>query len=548
MADNAKTQELLKAGVAAARNGDKEKARDLLQQVVELDEYSEQGWFWLASVVETDEERRTCLGNVVLINPNNTKAQALLDQIEQRAASGVKGLDAISGTNAGRKRIFIAIGAALLLVIAAVIVLNLGGNDDSSGDPTADNQALLATNQTSATISPAPEQLSLTPAPTLDFVPPTLPPVATATPTLEQSSVLQPTIPPLSIPLEGQILLSSGNAFGNAEFQPIHLVDLSNPSVFTPATENELRGNKASVAPSGLRYIFAQFNTGQQAITLQVANMNGTNSRILSAYWGFDPAISEQLMPAWSPISDEVVFVGRGLSQRTKDIFLVNVPETLPDTFDPSPLRQLTTDSVDESWPAWSPNGTHLVYVADTSQLGFTGIDLRVISTTSGAIQYLTRDGLDLIETAPDWGGPDNNWVIYSASTSRSSETNIWIVSLNALSNEAPIGIPIPTETPLGDGESAQATAEFIPTATATPEPTIASAESTITDPFAPRLLIDLGPHDIQPRWSPDGRYIIFSSDYLGNYDVYIYEFETGNIYALTNSPRTVDIASDWIR
>src|SRR3990172_3802016 len=84
---NPQVEALLLKGVEAARSGDKATARALLEQVVEKDQYCEKGWFWLAAVVETVEEKRVCLGNVVVINPNNQRAQRLLDQLESKPAA-----------------------------------------------------------------------------------------------------------------------------------------------------------------------------------------------------------------------------------------------------------------------------------------------------------------------------------------------------------------------------------------------------------------------------------------------------------------------------
>lgn len=52
---------LLQAGINAARAGDKPTAREKLRQLVELDPQSEKGWYWLAAVAETIEEKRICL-------------------------------------------------------------------------------------------------------------------------------------------------------------------------------------------------------------------------------------------------------------------------------------------------------------------------------------------------------------------------------------------------------------------------------------------------------------------------------------------------------
>jgi tetratricopeptide (TPR) repeat protein len=78
------TEELLQQGIAAARAGQREEARTLLMQVVEADERNEQAWLWLAGVVDDPEDMRTCLENVLDLNPGNIKAQQGLAWIEAR--------------------------------------------------------------------------------------------------------------------------------------------------------------------------------------------------------------------------------------------------------------------------------------------------------------------------------------------------------------------------------------------------------------------------------------------------------------------------------
>jgi hypothetical protein len=71
----------LNAGIAAAREGRREEARELLQQALQADPRSEQGWLWMSAVVETDDERRICLERVLTINPKNQTAQAGLEKL-----------------------------------------------------------------------------------------------------------------------------------------------------------------------------------------------------------------------------------------------------------------------------------------------------------------------------------------------------------------------------------------------------------------------------------------------------------------------------------
>ena len=72
---------LLHEGIDAVKARDFEKARRLLTQVVEQDEHNEQAWLWLSGAVDTDEDRRICLENVLAINPSNTAARHGLDKL-----------------------------------------------------------------------------------------------------------------------------------------------------------------------------------------------------------------------------------------------------------------------------------------------------------------------------------------------------------------------------------------------------------------------------------------------------------------------------------
>ena len=76
--------EWLRKGIAAAQAGDTETAYELLLRVVDVDEYNEQAWLWLSSVVETDADREVCLENVLAINPDNKLAKAGLVHVRAK--------------------------------------------------------------------------------------------------------------------------------------------------------------------------------------------------------------------------------------------------------------------------------------------------------------------------------------------------------------------------------------------------------------------------------------------------------------------------------
>jgi hypothetical protein len=71
----ANVEAMVRAGIEAYRAGKQTEARKLLEKAIELDDYNEQAWMWLSAVVETEEEKRTCLENVVVINPDNEEAK-----------------------------------------------------------------------------------------------------------------------------------------------------------------------------------------------------------------------------------------------------------------------------------------------------------------------------------------------------------------------------------------------------------------------------------------------------------------------------------------
>jgi hypothetical protein len=86
--------QLLKRGIAALKAGRRKEAHRLLTQVVERDERNETAWLWLSGAVETDEERRVCLENALVINPENTQARRGLELLVRKV--GVRPLKIVA--------------------------------------------------------------------------------------------------------------------------------------------------------------------------------------------------------------------------------------------------------------------------------------------------------------------------------------------------------------------------------------------------------------------------------------------------------------------
>lgn len=72
---------LLQSGIGAAKGGNRSEAREIFLAIVEEDQDNEQAWLWLSSVVDSDEDRRISLENVLVINPENSAAKRGLEQL-----------------------------------------------------------------------------------------------------------------------------------------------------------------------------------------------------------------------------------------------------------------------------------------------------------------------------------------------------------------------------------------------------------------------------------------------------------------------------------
>ncbi len=115
--------QLFKQGKEAAKRGDKAKAHELFRQAIEIDPYHEQVWLWLASVVESDEDRRVCFENVLELNPLHPTARQQLQRLEQKQLQEV--MAAASQRQRGlstRRKLFRVL---LILLIAAGIAVAL---------------------------------------------------------------------------------------------------------------------------------------------------------------------------------------------------------------------------------------------------------------------------------------------------------------------------------------------------------------------------------------------------------------------------------------
>lgn len=81
------SQKALKDAAKAYKEGDRQKAQEILLDLVSRDEQNEKAWLLLSAVVDTLEDREVALENVITINPGNDKARKGLELVRQKLAA-----------------------------------------------------------------------------------------------------------------------------------------------------------------------------------------------------------------------------------------------------------------------------------------------------------------------------------------------------------------------------------------------------------------------------------------------------------------------------
>ncbi len=74
-------QAKLRAGIAALRAGDRARGRNLLLEVVAIDERIEPAWLWLAAALDDPADALAALDNALTLNPNNAPARERRDAL-----------------------------------------------------------------------------------------------------------------------------------------------------------------------------------------------------------------------------------------------------------------------------------------------------------------------------------------------------------------------------------------------------------------------------------------------------------------------------------
>lgn len=107
-------EQLLKMAMTAAKQGNKQAARMMFQQVLAGDSRNERALMWMAQLAGTKDERIQWLNRVVAANPLNEQANAALHKMQYSSKAKDNRVILIFGVVAG-----------VLFVLALVVVIIL---------------------------------------------------------------------------------------------------------------------------------------------------------------------------------------------------------------------------------------------------------------------------------------------------------------------------------------------------------------------------------------------------------------------------------------
>ncbi|HLU08355.1 MAG TPA: hypothetical protein VK003_01705, partial [Oceanobacillus sp.] len=127
---NRRVDDLLQAGKRAYQEGNPRLAHDIWREAATVDPYDERVWMALMRVLETPEDKRVCLENIVAINPLNAKARRQLRafqtsseraSVEQQRRRAEAEARRKANRHVLRRALLMGIGAGIAGIILGII-------------------------------------------------------------------------------------------------------------------------------------------------------------------------------------------------------------------------------------------------------------------------------------------------------------------------------------------------------------------------------------------------------------------------------------------
>jgi len=234
----------------------------------------------------------------------------------------------------------------------------------------------------------------------------------------------------------------------------------------------------------------------------------------------FTTFAGEQSAPSFSPDGNQIAFAWNGEKEDNWDIYvkLIGVEK---------PLR-LTTDAGNDIAPEWSPDGRHIAFLRENEN--GTGIfTVPALGGPERKLRSLTR-GASCSDTGPDWS-PDGQYLAYVDCQPNHANTSIFLLAVDNPDDLRALTSPPGLQSDWGprfspDGLTVAFVHHF----------TTGNAADIYVVPFTggePKRITFDNASVGRPDWTPDGAYIVFYSNRLGENRLWKVPASGGNPEAL---------------
>ena len=186
-----------------------------------------------------------------------------------------------------------------------------------------------------------------------------------------------------------------------------------------------------------------------------------------------------------------IVFIGRPQASQNMEVFIVDLKAATGT----NPVRQVTNDAANYSYPSFSPDGSKIAAVRTDTNAAQPTVDIVNIDVATGGKIPITNDAGSYVETSPRWTKDGSQIYFAAAASNDPNNSDIYIKNSNGTGSTLPL----------------------------------------YRDPS----------DNLFPVLSPDGRYLAFASNAGGSYDIYIWDQQDNKLSQLTDTPDQ-EFPGDW--
>jgi TolB protein len=285
-----------------------------------------------------------------------------------------------------------------------------------------------------------------------------------------------------------------------------------------PAATSPISTSTASSTPGKIAFVH-----GSGKIDIYVMNIDGSEIQNLTKNLHFDENPFYSGEPAWSPDGKNIVFTSKTAFAQIYTM-----------AADGSDLKQLTSGTTASYGPAWSPDGKHIAFISDRAGvLDDRGVAIPMVylMNSDGSDQRQLTNSRDFVD-AVSWY-PGTNLISVSVAYTRYGLKTYLMDIDGKIQSQFPSFVieGIPVWSPNGK--------QFVFTSTFRPDCSgIVIAEADGNNQSCLKIDKIFPPVSASgASWSPDGKYILFSSNLDGDFDLYKVKVDGSNLTQLTNLP-----------